>query len=412
MYRLSNPIVPVFAVILLAGCGRTGNESPTHSFQVLTEDGITVARSTGGPKYTAELFSYEFVVELQEDEHEESFLPRPGLFHMDERGWFFVPEYNDRRIAVFDSTGRYSHSIGREGSGPGELRGDFQIVDMTDGILTVSDPSQNRITRFTTEGDLIEVTPVIRPSVFLTLVYPVSVNRFLALGTEQTSRPQLIRMRPIAMLHDAAGDTIASVTTPWFDFGHYDRTDNVTYPVMLQPRSAYAFQKEFGFLVTTGESSSLTVHDLSGQEVRRIDLGLEKVPTTAQDQARLREYYNAEMAVEGIHERMREILATQSEHVTLSEYRAFWQGAQIDDAGFIWLEVPEHPLDAKDAENHSLWRVVSPEGEYLGLTRRPPRSGRVMRGHLLTLDADMELGEMLLHVYRITPEVDGLRYPH
>ena len=400
----------ILTLAFLVAC-TSSDESQPYSFQVHEENGVTIAETKGGPKYEADLFSYEFVVELQEDERAESHLPRSGDFHMDERGWFYVHEYGDQRIAVFDSTGRYSHSIGRKGSGPGEFQETFHIVDLSDGIVTVSDPSQNRITRFTTNGDLIDVTTVTSPSVFFSHVYPLGENRFLAMGVEQTSYSQVIRMRPIALLHDTTGDTIASVPTHWIDFGHFDRTDNRTYPVLFQPRAAFTFQRGIGFLVTTGESPSLTVHNSSGQEIRRIDLGLEKVPTTAQDQARLREYHDAEIAVEGINERMREILVAQREHWTLSEYRAFWQGAQIDDGGFIWLEVPEHPLDLKNAENHSLWRVISPEGEYLGVTRRPPMSGLVMRGHLLTMDADMEAGILRLLVYRITPAVDGLKYP-
>jgi hypothetical protein len=277
--------------------------------------------------------------------------------------------------------------------------------------VTVSDPSQNRITHFTTDGDLIEVIPVIRPSIFVYRVYPVGEDRFLGLAQQTSPSSGGIRMREVAFLHNASGDTLANVATPWFDFGHYDSTDNVTYPVVFQPSPAFAFLRGFGFFVTTGESPSLDVHDLSGQVALRIDLGLEKVPTTPQDRARLREYYDAEMAAEGINEQWREYLATQRDRGRMSEYRPFWRAAQIDDAGFIWLEVPEHPLDEKNAEYHSLWRVVSPEGEYLGLTRRPPRSSRVMQGHVLTLDADMEAAVYRLRVYRIIPAVDGLRYP-
>jgi len=406
-----SPVLQICSLLFfLYACG-TGDHEAAHQFGISTVDGVQIAANIGKPKYEADLFSYELIVELLEDEREESFLPNPGGFHMDERGWFYVPEYSDNRIAVFDSTGRYSHAFGREGSGPGEFRSNFSIVDLSGGIVTISAPTQSRITRFTTRGDLIDVTTYVRPSVFLNLVYPVRGDQFLALGTEQSSSPQLIRMRPIALLHDAAGDTIASVTGPWFDFGFYDSTDNVTYPVLFQPVSVFAFQRDYGFLVTTGESSSLSILDLNGKEIRQIDLGMERMPTTAQDRTRLREYYDAEIAVEGIPERMREYLATQRDRGRLAEYRTFWRTAQIDDGGFIWLEVPEHPLDAKSADNHSLWLIVSPEGEYLGYSRFPSRSGRVMRGHVLTLYPDMEAGAMRLQVYRIRPAVEGLRYP-
>ena len=58
------------------------------------------------------------------------------------------------------------------------------------------------------------------------------------------------------------------------------------------------------------------------------------------------------------------------------------------------------------------FRILSPEGEYLGRTSRPKGSWvKVARGHLMLTTYDAETGAPRLEVYEITPAVSGLKYP-
>ncbi len=87
--------------------------------------------------------------------------------------------------------------------------------------------------------------------------------------------------------------------------------------------------------------------------------------------------------------------------------RAFWNGVQIDEYGYLWLEDPSshfHPTE-------SMFRVVDPRGEYLGDCVLPKRNGRVSRGYYLLIDIDYQTGEQNLIVYRLNPAVEGLTYP-
>ena len=63
----------------------------THQFKIIDRDGIIVATSTGGPKYSGELFSYEKVLALHQDpNNDESMLFRPHPFLIGPDGYFYV----------------------------------------------------------------------------------------------------------------------------------------------------------------------------------------------------------------------------------------------------------------------------------------------------------------------------------
>ena len=43
----------------LYACAKSDGRSSIHSFQIYDEDGITIAETTGGPKYLDPLFTFE-----------------------------------------------------------------------------------------------------------------------------------------------------------------------------------------------------------------------------------------------------------------------------------------------------------------------------------------------------------------
>jgi len=78
----------------------------SHSFKVEEIDGVLIAVNTGGPRFAEELFSCEQVLTLKQDSSQpESLLNQPESITMDERGFFYIQDSGNRRIAVFDSTG-------------------------------------------------------------------------------------------------------------------------------------------------------------------------------------------------------------------------------------------------------------------------------------------------------------------
>ncbi len=83
----------LFLGYALTGCTSSPDDSAIgHTFNVSVVDGVTIARSTAIPRYEEELFTYEQITVLQEDDREESLLVRGSPPSVDDRGWYYVPD--------------------------------------------------------------------------------------------------------------------------------------------------------------------------------------------------------------------------------------------------------------------------------------------------------------------------------
>lgn len=97
-------LIPLTTALILTCC--SSDRGQGHSFEVEEIDGVLTAVNRGGPKFSEELFVYEKVVELEQDESQpESLLNRPETFLFDEQGYYYVEDDGNTRIAVFDPTG-------------------------------------------------------------------------------------------------------------------------------------------------------------------------------------------------------------------------------------------------------------------------------------------------------------------
>ncbi len=408
---------------IFAACSSRKDDT-AHSFRVYEENGVTIADNTGGPKYEGEIFKYERVSELLENpENEGSLLYRAFDFFMDESGYFYVDDYGNHRIAVFDQIGQYSHSIGREGSGPGEFRRTIVITEIHGDTIHVYENFQDRITRFHADGTLIDVITVRNPTVFVNRVYHIGGDLFLSLALEQTATsrdPVLFRSQ--GFFHNSQGDTLWSRSTTWVE-PYYRIPDSNSMNRFLYgaiPSSAY--RRGWGWIITTGNDPSLGVHNVDGTIRLRIMLDLSRIQVTREDYERCRSLMNQLIdhadsigALQGGNtsqiEAWKNVLRQERSNLRTKEFKAFWTSAEIDDAFYLWLEVPEFDLQREESGGGSMYRILSPEGEFLGLTRRPKGSSRVCYGHLLAEEMDIELGQYKHVVYRIRPAVEGLKYP-
>ncbi len=343
---------------------------------------------------------------------------------MDDRCYFYVLVGGNARIAVFNNLGRFAYSIGRQGGGPGEFGRTFKITEICGDTLHVLDRSQHRITRFLTDGSLIDVIPVRRPTVFCQLCYILSDERFLSLGPEQTN-PNIgpLRMRATSFVHDSVGDTLHSSTASWINT-HYPLPGTrsmLQYP--LGSKASYAYRRGIGWIITDGVEPVLEIQGGTGQVLRRIELNLPRIPITRNDYALQRagidwavDFIDYFIEVTGVPESYREErmerLNIEKQNTELSEYRAFWQSLYIDDAGFIWLKVPEHFIEEKEAGDRLRYMVLDPQGEMLGYTRVPNgRPFNINHGHFLSTEWVLEETRSRLRVYRIRSIIEDLQYP-
>jgi hypothetical protein len=163
-----------------------------------------------------------------------------------------------------------------------------------------------------------------------------------------------------------------------------------------------------GIVLSMSVSPELEIYDLNGHKSRviRIKMDPEPVTETDKDNARQSLLQNVSQSSEAI----KQMMETQAERMQFAEKKAFWGMAEIDDNGYFWLDLSLAPAIGTGTTHD--FRVLSPDGEYLGITSRPHGTGAVVsHGRLLILEENPESGEILPAVYRIVPAVDGLKYP-
>jgi hypothetical protein len=96
--------------------------------------------------------------------------------------------------------------------------------------------------------------------------------------------------------------------------------------------------------------------------------------------------------------------------------KAPWNGLRFDGQGYLYLKLQISPDGSPAYSDYGLdlgYMVISPNGEYLGITNPPTgRSTIFSNGRLLVNYYDSETGECTLTVYDIRPIARGLEYPN
>jgi len=409
----------ILAVVSLVAC--SADRGGDHAFTIVSEEGIPVALSTGGPLYEGELFTYDLLLVLAEDEREESLLNRPSGFTMDESGRFYVADTGNDRIAVFDSEGRYERSFGRQGQGPGEFAS-VGIPEVHDGIVTAVDGSRHRIIRYRTDGTLLDdrrlpgsdlvsnVRTFAEPAPGHSLLHRFETAVWPAQGDDAAVT---------VTVWSAGGDTLWSHTTERVLLWTHESVSvegeemELMTSIPFAPYPDAAFSPVHGLVMSSGTGPELECRDpLTGNITRRIRLEFPpEVPTDDERQliqSALREQIEASdiPLLQGMLEAQRKACDN------MPDTKAAWTNIHLDEAGYLWLRLPDFS-DFIPGNTAVTYRIVSPEGEYLGRTTVPPSDQfrDPCRGRLLLRRENEETGAIELCVYSIRTQVRELAYP-
>jgi hypothetical protein len=111
--------------------------------KVVMEGGVKVVKNPAEPLYG------EFSFELQEDlaiggdpNNEVYYFPKGAGLSVDEEGNLYVCDLGNKRVQMYDRSGKYVRTIGRQGQGPGEYMFPIQVLFGAEGDLYVWAPPQ------------------------------------------------------------------------------------------------------------------------------------------------------------------------------------------------------------------------------------------------------------------------------
>lgn len=400
----------------LSHCTRGDTEHSPHAFRSYQENDVSVAETTGGPRFSKELFIFRKELSLVQDPGQpESLLNYPRKFFMDADGLFYVEDGGNCRIAVFGTDGIFLRSIGRQGNGPGEFnRYGWRLTSLRGEVLTTYDYSLRRTTRFRTDGILLETIPAPSAVRGADVTYLKEEDLYVVVLDTHEEIDDLGRMGNQVLTISAGGDTVGIAQSPMvtiqylaiFPWQHpLNQRMWLPMPFTSWPSAQYVDHR--GVLMSTGGEPALWWYDLDGNMTGKILLDLPARPVTQRE--RSAELDVLDKQIESTEGRSMESAQIRRRAIRFPENKAFWDEVIMDDKGFIWLRVPESSEETEARGGGSLYRILSPEGEYLGTTRAPD-TGTIMNNRLLGIVRDLETGELIPTVWQILPQIRQIRY--
>ncbi len=407
---ISGCTAALVVVLLLIGASLPIDQE--HVFRVFEEDGVTVAETSGGPRYSGEIFRYERVTTINEDENRpESLMGNPSIYSlMGEDGSVFVTDVKYNRVLRFGTDGEYLHDIGGQGQGPGEYLTP-KLLSTGNEIVTIWDPRLNRTSFYQYDGTFLESGQNFgRRSLTIDGIYrgPGGESIYLEHRTIPEGRSGYIYHSYTATIYSVQQDTIAVLVTGPVK-GIYQMASGLVCWRLFMGYPSATYHPDFGIITTTGNEPVFRYFDLDGilSRIVRLDLPAERVTSrerrawAATERRMIQQTPPEELAME--RERMR--------HVEFNDPKGFWTDVTVDEYGYIWADRPGDLFRGWTGAGRTFEHLVfSPEGEYLGITNLPGASA-ISRGHLITRQDNEEAGGIEMVVYRIVPAVPGLKYP-
>ena len=413
--------------VCFAGCSPQDSES-THQFRQYRENGIQIAETTGGPRYRTELFEYEVELIIPPGTTEETAIGFPRQFYADSDGHLYIVDETRAAVLVYSSDGQYLQTIGRKGFGPGELQHP-RVRDVSNEVVSLFDLNTRRLSQYSNTGRFLDsflapAVPGVQSRSWNLRDYRIEVDRQQLLVIRQqypgTSREM---SRVITLFLSSSGDSIAEVGTDWIEAEYIPAAIGANPPPPLGrpypygPQPTCTISNELGVVVCDGIEPILYIYNFQAELIRKIEIMQEPLFVSSEMKQIIRQtVLEQAQSSEGFFETY---WTEYSASLQFPETMAFSADIEVEDNGYIWVKVPKYPTAIAEHLD-TTWRVISPEGEYLGNTsrpednlRNPPGSWRkLFNGRLLIIHEDEETGEWLPTVYRIQPIPRGLSYPN
>lgn len=144
----------ILLIVCLAACASRDSRSAAAVIDTLPGGIVAVHNSAPSAWRDSATWRFEEVTRIVPSDSGAHALVNPGFAAvMDDAGRIYVVDDAPVRIKVFDSTGKFVRTIGRDGQGPGEYQAPF--LALLHGDLIVHDPQLQQVTRFDAAGNVV-----------------------------------------------------------------------------------------------------------------------------------------------------------------------------------------------------------------------------------------------------------------
>jgi len=148
-------------LLCLCACAGGGTQGTGEWIAETSTDGsVTTVRTISGSVWGGAARLVEEASIGQTDGDENYLLGDIGSLAAHD-GWIFALDRQVPAVRVYDREGRWIMNVGREGSGPGELRSPTCVrVNPVDGRIFVRDGSEGRLNVYSSEGESLDTWPI------------------------------------------------------------------------------------------------------------------------------------------------------------------------------------------------------------------------------------------------------------
>ena len=139
--------------LALAACGESTSESATERAD---SSGVELVTHRGPDVPLEWQFEAAFSLGGKETDEESFYRLDSDYVSVDAEQNIYVLDRTSNRVVVFDSSGTFVRTMGREGSGPGEMRFPFALGVSQSGVVSVFDISKRGLVRFGPGGEPLD----------------------------------------------------------------------------------------------------------------------------------------------------------------------------------------------------------------------------------------------------------------
>jgi hypothetical protein len=300
-----------------------------------------------------------------------------GTIAVDSWGHIYVSDAQAQEVRVFSNSGEYLRTVGRPGSGPGELGRGASVVLISPGdTLLVPDVGNRRINRYAPDGRSLGSVPL-EPEKGRPMRYHLNSTGGMAVQVRPmglSDTPSTDPMDAIVVIEPSGvfGDTLLKIPTgglfegpgihyftpePWWDV-----TDSLT--VLFGMNNEYRIGH----------------YDGSGSLERVVSMPSNPSPITDRDIRAFFSYLDRAWLDAGVHPSR---LAANHQRVHFAEFLPTFASFHTGYRGSLWVQPAQAPGQLSDEEvelynfiedfGATEWDVFDSGGRFLGEVTMPPR---------------------------------------
>ncbi|MCC6245654.1 MAG: hypothetical protein IT353_22675 [Gemmatimonadaceae bacterium] len=286
-------------------------------------------------------------------------------------GTSWLLSFNDQVIRRYDRNGKVLSSVGRKGSGPGEMRNANGLVVASDGKVWVSDPSNARISVFNANGTFARQHTLAingygwRWEAWLDRTTGTVVDPFTNIRTGARSTSDWRHVTNAGVIKDSiAPPSCASGSAPAY-FGYRAETKNKGAMSSQYPFSGGGGTAPDGrgamWCAVPASSRAALVRIGRNDTIAHSAIVLPRVPVTAAER---------DSAIAAARTRVAKYETNDFDAAKIPTSKPPIALLSVDDDGRLWIQHTR-----RSGERSTTYDVHDRTGKHLGRLRLPRRSG-------------------------------------